>query len=100
MQKVNLLEELGNNLETQLDGQNLSGGQMMKLEIARCLLRLKPILLVDEVTASLDDMNAKEIRALIYSQNCTIIEIAHKFTEDNYDDIIRIEDYKSSEPKL
>ena len=71
---------------------------MMKLEIARCLLRLKPILLVDEVTASLDDMNAKEIRALIYSQNCTIIEIAHKFTEDNYDDIIRIEDYKSSDP--
>ena len=98
LQKVNLLEEMGNNLETQLDGQNLSGGQMMKLEIARCLLRLKPILLVDEVTASLDDMNAQEIRALIYSQNCTIIEIAHKFTEDNYDDIIRIEDYKSSNP--
>ena len=98
LQKVNLLEELGNNLETQLDGQNLSGGQMMKLEIARCLLRIKPILLVDEVTASLDDMNAKEIRALIYSQNCTIIEIAHKFTEDSYDDIIRIEDYKSSDP--
>ena len=98
LQKVNLLDEMGNNLETQLNGQNLSGGQMMKLELARCLLRLKPILLVDEVTASLDDMNAKEIRALIYSQNCTIIEIAHKFTEDSYDDIIRIEDYKSSDP--
>ena len=48
--------------------KNLSGGQMMKLELARALLRLKPILLVDEVTASLDDTNAKEIRQLIYSQ--------------------------------
>ena len=92
LQKVNLLKEVGNNLELYLDGQNLSGGQMMKLELARALLRLKPILLVDEVTASLDDTNAKEIRQLIYSQDCTIIEIAHKFNKDNYDEVIKLED--------
>ena len=94
LQKVNLLKEVGNNLELHLDGQNLSGGQMMKLELARALLRLKPILLVDEVTASLDDTNAKEIRQLIYSQDCTIIEIAHKFNKDNYDEVIKLEDYR------
>ena len=94
LQKVNLLKEVGNNLELYLDGQNLSGGQMMKLELARALLRLKPILLVDEVTASLDDTNAKEIRQLIYSQDCTIIEIAHKFNKDNYDEVIKLEDYR------
>ncbi|MEY8461756.1 ATP-binding cassette domain-containing protein [Streptococcus merionis] len=92
LQKVNLLDELGSNLDRYLDGQNLSGGQMMKLEIARCLLRVKPILLVDEVTAALDDKNSKEIRNLIHSQNCTVIEIAHKFNTDSYDEIIKLED--------
>lgn len=91
LQKVNLFEEVGGNLEIHLDGQNLSGGQMMKLELARCLLRLKPILLVDEVTAALDETNAKEIRHLIHSQDCTIIEIAHKFNKDNYDEVINLE---------
>lgn len=33
-----------------------------------------------------------------FLKNSTTYEIAHKFTEDNYDDIIRIEDYKSSDP--
>ena len=79
-------------LAIQLDGQNLSGGQMMKLELARCLLRLKPILLVDEVTASLDDENATVIRQLIYAQNATILEIAHKYNRESYDNVIAIED--------
>lgn len=93
LQKVNLFDEIDNNLDRQLDGKNLSGGQMMKLEIARCLLRPKPILLVDEVTAALDEKNAKVIRELIYSQNCTVIEIAHKFNTDNYDGILKLENY-------
>ena len=32
----------------------------MKLEIARCILRPKPILLADEVTAALDETNARD----------------------------------------
>ncbi len=71
----------------------------MKLELARCLLRLKPILLVDEVTAALDETNTREIRGLIHAQNCTIIEISHKDVNSNFDEIIKLEDYKPSRLK-
>ena len=47
------LNELAGDLEYQVDPQNLSGGQMMKLEIARCILRPKPILLADEGDSSI-----------------------------------------------
>ncbi len=87
---VNLWEELDSDLNYRLTGHNLSGGQIMKIEIARCLLRLKSILLVDEVTAALDEKNAREIRNLIYSQDCTIIEIAHKFHAQDYDSIFEL----------
>lgn len=95
LRKVKLADAVADNLDFQLDGQNLSGGQSMKLELARCLLRLKPILLVDEVTAALDETNAREIRGLIYAQNCTIIEISHKDVNSNFDEIIKLEDYKA-----
>ena len=94
LQKVQLWDELDQNLDYDLDGSNLSGGQMMKLEIARSLLRPRPILLADEVTAALDKRNADDIHRLLFSQPATIIEIAHKFHRDNFDDVFTLKDRK------
>ncbi|WP_231141027.1 ATP-binding cassette domain-containing protein [Streptococcus equi] len=94
LQQVHLWNELNGDLDLHLDGQNLSGGQIMKLEIARCLLRLKPILLADEVTAALDKESAREIRELLYSLPCTMIEIAHKYDVKAYDCIYHLKDKK------
>ncbi|HEL0522300.1 TPA: ABC transporter ATP-binding protein [Streptococcus equi subsp. zooepidemicus] len=94
LQQVHLWNELNEDLDLHLDGQNLSGGQIMKLEIARCLLRLKPILLADEVTAALDKESAREIRELLHSLPCTMIEIAHKYDVKAYDCIYHLKDKK------
>ena len=94
LESVHLWDELAGDLEYQVDPQNLSGGQMMKLEIARCILRPKPILLADEVTAALDEINAREIRKILAHQKCTLIEIAHKYQEEDYDSIYQIIDHK------
>ena len=94
LESVHLWDELAGDLEYQIDPQNLSGGQMMKLEIARCILRPKPILLADEVTAALDETNAREIRKILAQQKCTLIEIAHKYQKEDYDSIYQIVDHK------
>ncbi|MBP2622590.1 ATP-binding cassette domain-containing protein [Streptococcus oricebi] len=84
---VGLKEEFSDilNVRVENNGSNISGGQRIRLEVARFLLRKKTILLVDEVTASLDTINAKKIRALLLALPITIIEVAHHtFNEDDY----------------
>lgn len=79
---VHLDKELGEDpLELKIN-DNLSGGQLQRLTIARGLLRKRSVLLLDEVTSSLDKSNARKIRQLIYSLPITMIEVAHNLDED------------------
>lgn len=60
------------------NGQNLSGGQLKQLEIARALAFKREGLLIDEGTASLDPAIAKQIHeTLLAIPNLTIIEVDH-----------------------
>lgn len=61
--------------------ETLSGGQLQRLALARGLLRHRQILLLDEITAGLDDKNATAIRRWLYQRPETIIEVAHHFEE-------------------
>ncbi|WP_162012761.1 ATP-binding cassette domain-containing protein [Streptococcus sp. S784/96/1] len=83
LKQVHLLEELPEGLEFQIEnnGSNISGGQRVRIELARFLLRQKDVLLIDEVTAALDKDNARRVRELIFSLPMTIIEVAHHVDE-------------------
>lgn len=94
LEQVNLVNEIPDILNFELTGKNLSGGQTMKLEIARALLRGREILLADEITAALDKENAEEIRNLLLHLPKTIIEIAHYYDENQYDKVYRLQDGK------
>jgi ABC-type bacteriocin/lantibiotic exporters, contain an N-terminal double-glycine peptidase domain len=61
------INKLSAAMETILgDGEtNLSGGEKQRIAIARALYRDTPILLVDEPTASLDEVNSKMIFDII-----------------------------------
>ncbi len=62
---TDVLEEVGLAGYGPHRAQDLSGGQKQRVALARTLLREKPVLLLDEPFASLDDETAKDMRALV-----------------------------------
>jgi ABC-type multidrug transport system fused ATPase/permease subunit len=63
-------------------GVQLSGGQLQRIGIARAIYRESSVLILDEMTSSLDSVTEKEILASILDlqlkNNLTIIMVTHK----------------------
>lgn len=83
---VELLQDVG--LEAELlerKVKDLSGGQRQKVSIARTLVNKPEVLLLDEITSSLDRTSLKEIEELIVKINrkygTTIIWITHNLQQ-------------------
>ena len=62
---ANALDEVGLADYGPRRAHDISGGQKQRVALARTLLRQKPVLLLDEPFASLDDETAREMRALV-----------------------------------
>ncbi|WP_338217858.1 ABC transporter ATP-binding protein [Lacticaseibacillus salsurivasis] len=76
-------------------GGKLSGGQIQRIEIARALVRQRPVILADEVTSALDEELSNKIHHLLLSLPATVVEIAHHIApemEANYDYVIHLDD--------
>lgn len=98
---ADVIRELPNGLDTPLGerGAGLSEGQLQRLAIARAVLCDAPILLLDEVTASLDESTeALVLRNLRTLTDKTCICISHRPAAlDVCDRVIRVEDGKFCE---
>lgn len=69
----------------QRDAKDLSGGQRQRLSIARTLVNRPEVLLLDEITSSLDPISKKDVEDLIIKisreQGTTIIWITHNLQQ-------------------
>jgi ATP-binding cassette, subfamily B, bacterial PglK len=92
VQLKELIETLPSKINTIVGerGSTLSIGQIQRLGIARALYRDTDILLLDEITSSLDQINTNKIYELIKRMKTlkTIIVIAHELSNDEIFDQI------------
>ena len=83
------------------NGSALSGGEKQRISIARALLRKTSVLLMDEATATLDEITANEIMSSILSiKDLTGIVVTHRLDENvlkQYDRIIVLHNGKVEE---
>ena len=79
-----LIATLPNHLATSLKGNNLSGGEIERVILARSLYNLKPILILDEALSQVDIKTEIAIIKDIQEKYkaCTLIYITHKDVED------------------
>lgn len=79
------------------NGETLSGGERQRISIARAILKDAPIILLDEVTSSLDSENENLVQSAISNliKNKTVIVIAHRLkTIRDADKIIVLDEGK------
>lgn len=79
------------------NGAALSGGERQRLSIARAFLKNAPIIILDEIAASLDVDNEKKIQESLNQliRNRTVIIISHRLKSiENVDKIVVINEGK------
>ena len=83
------------------NGKNISGGEAQRIGLARCLAKYPDFIILDEVTASLDNRNALELEKMVLSlEGQGALVITHRIWEENmrkYDQIFVLEDGKITE---
>ncbi|WP_427340352.1 ABC transporter ATP-binding protein [Caloranaerobacter sp. DY30410] len=82
----------GFNLDLRNGGNIISGGEKQRISIARALLKNSKVLLLDEATASLDNITYQMIENILVSlDDVMVISVTHKLYESilkRYDEII------------
>jgi ABC-type multidrug transport system fused ATPase/permease subunit len=85
-------EEFGE-LVVGADGFQLSGGEASRLNLLRALARSPRIIILDEVTSSLDEFTSDVTLRLLTNMNILTILVSHRISDQRYaQGVLKIED--------
>ncbi len=74
---------------------NFSGGEKQKITVLRSMYSDRKICLADEMSSALDKESSKIIRRQLFSDDITLIEVAHHYDDEFiYDEIYKLENGK------
>lgn len=96
-QLSSLVDLLPSGIDTVINEETsqISGGEKIRVGIARALYKGGEIFLMDEVTSALDKENSEKIETVLLNlPQKTLLNVCHKYNEktiDQYDEIIIIE---------
>ncbi|WP_167387730.1 ATP-binding cassette domain-containing protein [Apilactobacillus timberlakei] len=90
---LDIIKEKG--LNYNLSSENsLSGGQIERINLARTILFKRPILILDEISASLDNETSLKIHDYLLKSNLTVVEVIHHYKSNDlkmYDKVINLD---------
>ena len=92
---MDFIDKLGFDTTIGENGAELSGGERQRLSIARAFLKDAPVLILDEISASLDVDNEKKIQDSLNKliKDKTVIIISHRLKSiENVDKIVVIDE--------
>ncbi|WEV38318.1 ABC transporter ATP-binding protein [Lactobacillus sp. ESL0680] len=92
-----IVQEKGFDYQLGDNADQLSGGQLARIELARAILAERPILLLDEINASLDRATSNKIHQYLLDSDLTFVEVIHHYEKDElkqYDQVIDFSDYQ------
>ncbi|AIS08539.1 MULTISPECIES: ABC transporter ATP-binding protein [Lactobacillus] len=103
LQLGQLIKEKGFDYQLGDNADQLSGGQLSRIEVARAILANRPILLLDEINASLDKTSSKAIHQYIFDSNFTFVEVIHHYDPEElqkYDVVVDFNQYQFNDKSL
>lgn len=89
----NIVEEKGWDYSLGDNADQLSGGQLARIELARAILAGRAVLLLDEINASLDKKTSDQIHDYLLDSDLTFIEVIHHYEPEDlqkYDQVIEL----------
>lgn len=96
LELTDVIKEKGFNYSLGDNADQLSGGQLARIELARAILSKRPVLLLDEINSSLDKKTSDKIHQYLLNSDLTFLEVIHHYDAnelEKYDDVVDLKGY-------